>query len=201
MIAQNPTNSDIESLWSAALEMFFHQLLYARRLYPKETFTSARFLGAQCKVNRHQDVVSYISEAVEVAIPALFDGVCNEVSLEIFDYGNSSLREKYVLRLSKKPSKTNYDCIPTIEREMQYLILSVYSLERESYSWRSSSTFKINLFVSGNEQKCTDLNNALGTGKWFCPFTDTEQTRTEEKRCPVYDMKLCSASFSFSSKK
>lgn len=189
--------NDVQSLWSAALELFFHQILFTRRLYPKETFTSARFLGAQCRVNRHPDVVSYISEAVNVVVPAIFDGVCNEVSLEIFEsQGNSSKRERFFLELSKLPSEK--DSVADIERDMQYLILSVNSLEGNSLSWRSSASFKIQLFVSGEEQNSANFNEGFAKGQWFCPHVDSKETRAKEQRCPVYDMRTSTVSFSFS---
>jgi hypothetical protein len=197
MLASPSTETIVQSLWSSALEIFFHQILFVRRLYPKDTFAPARFLGVQCRVNRHQDVVSYISEAVKVVVPALIQSVSNEVSLEIFDHGNSKQREVYFLKFAQSPVEAENNDINAWEREMQYLILSVYSLESESPGWRSSATFKIKLFLSGNQQNCADLNQALSNGKWFCPRTDSKNSRADENRCPVYDMKQCPASFSF----
>lgn len=196
-----PTTTVVESLWSSALEIFFHQILYVRRLYPKDTFAHTRFLGIQCRVNRHQDVVRYISEAVKVVVAALFQRVSDEVCLEMFDDRNSKQREVYFLKFAEPLAPVGSTDVNAWERELQYLVLSVYSLETDATGWKSSATFKIKLFLHDNQQQnCASLNRALSNGTWFCPRIDSEKSRAEEKRCPVYDMKNRQASFSFSKK-
>jgi len=61
----------IHMITMAALETWCHQLLYIRRIYPSDSFANSYFLGVRCKVNRHPGVVNYISQAVQVAVPAL----------------------------------------------------------------------------------------------------------------------------------
>jgi hypothetical protein len=77
------------ALWAASLEMWCHQILAVRQVYPKETFCSVEFLSATAylQANRHPGVISYIAEAIQVAVPALLvDGVANELSLVILHH-------------------------------------------------------------------------------------------------------------------
>jgi hypothetical protein len=181
-----------KSLWCAALEIFCHQVLFVRRVYPKETFCSTRFLGVQCKANRHPGVVDYISETIRVIVPALFDGASNEISLVIFDQANNVQHEKYSLCLSQIPKASDEEH----EREMRDLILSVYTLEGlDSPAWNSSITFKITLFLPSENQNCKELNQVLSEGKWFCP--DTNSSRAKEKRRPVHHMSNSACMFYF----
>lgn len=180
------------SLWSATLEIFCHQVLFVRKVYPKETFCSTRFLGVQCKANRHPGVVAYISQTIKVIVPALFAGATNEVSLVIFDQANNKQVERHSLCfLQKSPRATD-------EKEVRDLILSVYTLEGlESPVSNSSINFKIMLHLPNNDQNCNELNRALSEGKWFCPNTGTSRTEEKEKRRPMHHMMNSGCNFYF----
>ena len=78
-----PSKKSWATVLSATLESWIHQLLYTRRVYPKETFGAVRFLGVQCYVNRHPGVVSYIDETVKLAVPAFLRGTADQLSLMI----------------------------------------------------------------------------------------------------------------------
>ena len=86
--AMSAVVSPVHMLVSAALEAWCHQLLYVRRVYPKESFCDTYFLDIQCKANRHPGVASYIQNAIEVSTPALVgpdNRVADEISLEVID--------------------------------------------------------------------------------------------------------------------
>mmetsp|Transcript_20887 Transcript_20887/g.45305 ORF Transcript_20887/g.45305 Transcript_20887/m.45305 type:complete len:291 (-) Transcript_20887:166-1038(-) len=75
-----------ENILAAALEVWAHQLLYQRCVYPVEAFasTGSSFQGiTSCQACRHPPVVSYISETVQVAVPSFLDGVATELALRI----------------------------------------------------------------------------------------------------------------------
>ena len=182
-----------KDLWSAALETFCHQVLSVRRVYPKETFCSTRFLGVHCQACRHPGVVEYISETVQVATSALFEGDSNEVSLVIFDQEKNVDHEKYSLCLLQKPRAS----IEQLEREMRDLILSVCTLGgMHCPAWSPSITFKILLYLPTKNSKSEDLSLAIKEGKWYCPNTDS-CSRAEEKRRPVHHMPKATCQFYF----
>jgi len=88
-----------KALLGATLETWAHQLLYLRRVYPRSAFGETRFLGVQrCRVIRHPDVVSYVRDAVRVAVPALVEGVADEISLSVLvdcdDYGDHEVNDE-----------------------------------------------------------------------------------------------------------
>jgi hypothetical protein len=94
MASNNTTEFDLteshyqrhcSSLMGAALESWVHELLYMRNVYTTTSFTTATFLGVRCHVSRHPGVVSYISNALKVAVPAIVSGAADEISLLIVD--------------------------------------------------------------------------------------------------------------------
>ncbi|VEU40648.1 unnamed protein product [Pseudo-nitzschia multistriata] len=105
----------VSALWKTGLEIFIHQLLYHRRVYPKDTFSSARFAGVACKINRNPRVLVYISEALRSILPSLFDeekGIIlneghgqhrrrsKELQVEIYDREKGITHEQYSLFFS-----------------------------------------------------------------------------------------------------
>mmetsp|Transcript_8789 Transcript_8789/g.18383 ORF Transcript_8789/g.18383 Transcript_8789/m.18383 type:complete len:321 (-) Transcript_8789:2040-3002(-) len=62
----------IRTLWKTGLEIFIHQLLYSRGIYPRDSFSSTRFVGAKCEINQNPGVLKYIAEAIKEIIPAIF---------------------------------------------------------------------------------------------------------------------------------
>lgn len=70
--AANEFRLTVRALWKTGLEVFIHQLLYRRGIYPRDTFCSTRFVGAECKINNHPGVLKYIAEALKGVIPAIF---------------------------------------------------------------------------------------------------------------------------------
>eukprot|EP00536_Pseudo-nitzschia_multiseries_P011404 jgi/Psemu1/28814/gm1.28814_g len=114
------------ALWKTGLEIFIHQLLYRRRVYPEDTFSPVRFVGAECKINRNPDVLIYIAEALKVIIPMIFSGVnernvnetsghndrhqSKEILVEIYDGEEGTTYEQYSLSfLSGSPADESID--------------------------------------------------------------------------------------------
>jgi hypothetical protein len=188
---------DYHSLWCAALEMFCHQVLYIRRIYPQDTFCHTRFLGVQCRANRHPGVVDYISETVRLVVSAILKGDSDEVSLVLFDQADTMVQhEKYSLNFGRTPTQSS---ILELEREIRDLILSVRTLEGlDPPAWSPSATFKILLYLPTEKQNCTELNEALADGEWFCP--DSDSSRAEEKRRPLFQMAQSTCNFYFQTK-
>jgi hypothetical protein len=73
------------ALLAASLEVWCHQILYTRHVYPREVFATNQFLGVRCFVCRHPAVASYITNTITVAAPAIRDGVSNEIIFSITD--------------------------------------------------------------------------------------------------------------------
>jgi hypothetical protein len=67
-----------EALLRATLEHWAHHLLYVRRVYPREScFAKSIFVGVKgCRVCRHPGVISYISNSIYTAIPAIMLSCC-----------------------------------------------------------------------------------------------------------------------------
>lgn len=97
----------IRTLWKTGLEVFIHQLLYRRRIYPRDTFCSTRFVGTECKINNNPGVLIYIAEALKEIIPAIFGNDnqkssngrrrLNELLIEIYDQATDITYEQFSL--------------------------------------------------------------------------------------------------------
>jgi hypothetical protein len=190
------------ALWCSTLEMFCHQVLYVRRLYPKESFCTTRFLGVQCYANRHPQVVGYITETVKMAATSLLEGTSSEMAIIIFDQITQCRHEKYTLSFAKTPLPTTTSSSSLHERERERdardFILSVLTLEGVSApNWDSSVTFRIELFLPKEMISATSqLNQDLSDGKWFC-HDRRSTSRADECRRPVFHMSTSTGKFYF----
>lgn len=102
------------TLWKTGLEIFIHQLLYRRGIYPRDTFFSTRFVGVECKINNNPGVLIYIAEALKEIIPGTFGddyddrkkscdpGRCRlkEILIEIYDQATEITYERFSLSFS-----------------------------------------------------------------------------------------------------
>lgn len=90
---------ELTLLWKGAMEIFIHQLLYVRKVYPRDSFVSTRFLETQCHACRHPGVVSYISEALEMVVSELLDADnnCDELVVQIYDQADLEVYEEYYI--------------------------------------------------------------------------------------------------------
>ena len=79
------TQPRLSTLLGGTLESTLHELLYVRRIYPRDSFATNRFLGVSCHANRHPAVVDYIYNFLEVAVPALCCGTADELALVVLD--------------------------------------------------------------------------------------------------------------------
>lgn len=161
------------ALFGATLDLWVHSILYIRHVYPREAFTSTRFLGIRCHVCRHPAVVQYIKDALSVAIPSIFQKVADEVYLAITDEKLSSTVdvERYRLNvldiLSDLPTvDEDSHLIELLERSMRDMLLRVHSLESDRASYSDSLSFKIQLHIPKENKSCEEINYAFATGSW-----------------------------------
>jgi hypothetical protein len=116
--AANELRLTVRALWKTGLEVFIHQLLYRRGIYPRDTFCSTRFVGAECKINNNPGVLKYIAEALKDIIPAVFgddDGDqkkshgrrsrLNELLIEIYDQATEITYEQFSLSFSSSSNE------------------------------------------------------------------------------------------------
>jgi hypothetical protein len=215
-VITNDNNDDTAStLWAATLEAWCHAILYTRKVYPKDSFAPMKFLGIQCYANRHPGVVSYIRDAIAVAIPSLMQGISNEICL-VIHIGQDHPVEKYCLSFSRSSNESTNNPFLTpnlseLERESRQLILSVLAMDGKRGLPSTNNphlSFQIVIFVPEQNTSCEKLNQALVKGEWFCQksgncssssSTTNTQTppRSEERRQIVEDMRLSSGTIHF----
>ena len=98
----------VSTLWKTGLEVFIHQLLYRRAIYPRDTFCSTRFVGLECKISKNPGVCNYIADALKEIIPAIFGkNDCDhesqrrcrlkELLIEIYDQKTENTHESFSL--------------------------------------------------------------------------------------------------------
>lgn len=169
--------SAVRTLWKDTLEIFIHQILYRRRVYPGDTFCSTRYIGAQCKINRHPGVAAYIREALQVIVPAIFDNNdddcggrrSDELLVEIYDQTKMITFEQFSLSFSS--GKNAFDVVSSVlKRELRDMICSSGKLEGlQSYNWTDSMSFRIILLVHPTTiPESTEAGNStLDNTRWF----------------------------------
>lgn len=115
----------VQTLWKTGLEVFIHQLLYRRGIYPPDTFCSTRFVGVDCKINNNPGVLFYIADALKEIIPLLFGdegmdqknmhGRCGlrEILIEVYDQSTEITHEQYSLLFSSP-----HESVSSTEQDM-----------------------------------------------------------------------------------
>lgn len=106
-IAADEPRFTIRTLWKTGLEVFIHQLLYRRGIYPRDTFCSTRFVGVECKINNNPGVLLYIADALKETIPLISvedDGRCRvrEILIDIYDQATEITHEQFSLNFSSR---------------------------------------------------------------------------------------------------
>lgn len=167
----------IPKVLAGLLEVWAHQLLYQRRVYPRKVFGPGRFLGVRVQNCRHPQVVSYIQKAVKVAVPALTNGVADQIIW-------SRMREDVVLEafrleINDIPKVLSIADYRDWERKiMRSVVLSVISLPTNEIVKKedNSISFRIQLHIC-SEQSCSELNEAFASGNWReSPSTNNSTT-------------------------
>jgi len=94
------------SLLKATFEMWIHQVLYRRRIYPPSCFAPATVWGVRCYACRAKDVVSYIRDSVETGLSAVLNGSATSLSLIIVDDSDDPEFHNEEHAQQKEPSNT-----------------------------------------------------------------------------------------------
>ncbi len=187
--------STVRELWKTGLEVFIHQLLYRRCIYPHDTFCSTRFVGVECKINNNPGVLQYVSEALNEAVPLIFhknssDRRLREILIEIYDQTTEIAHEEFSLSFSHKEEdatntgfrssfRNNFvpssegaseNVIAQVERDLRDLVRSTGKLERpHSLVWDDSVSFKIVLGfydAKNHNETLTPTQIGLNGSKW-----------------------------------
>jgi hypothetical protein len=187
----------LTTLWKGALEVFVHQLLYIRKVYPRDTFGASRFLGAQCHICRHPGVVSYINKAIETVVSEfLLNGGCNEFVVEIYDQIKMTSYEEYYISFDSHTRAVA--SLGDVEKDLRDLICSVGTVGRVASSrWPDSVSFKILVQYTSQDSVC-DTNKPDDPNleaKWYRAYRKNEQT--DDQRRTIYDVPSCSCRFQY----
>ncbi|KAL3915496.1 MAG: hypothetical protein SGILL_005627, partial [Bacillariaceae sp.] len=197
--------------WKAALEVFVHELLYTRKVYPRDSFCKSRFLGVQCHLCRHPAVVSYISDALEVVVPSLIsDSDSQELVLEIYDQTELETFEEFYISFSPHAKMKNGKVIDSsshrleeVEQELRDLICSVGRVSRCAPTrWPDTVSFKLvlqeikGISISNHKSPSSSgLKKAMEEGKWY--RANRPEEHTKETRRPIYDIPNTGCSFQY----
>ena len=153
----------LSSLLGGTLEASIHEVLYVRRIYPRDSFAPNRFLGVSCHASRHPAIVDYIYNFLEVAVPALCAGTADELALVVldsppgkpetimerfvfsFDTADMTSKMRAVMEARGDPESRIMDLVRFLEPRLRELLLQVVSMNgmdvrRPSTSGKKGST-------------------------------------------------------------
>lgn len=180
----NSTHNHIDA--TPCSQTIDHIVLYIRRLYPQESFCPTIFLDIKCRVNRHPEVVAYISHAVEMAVSAVMTAESHEISIVLFDQETATEYETYRICFDENPAKDETRK-SELERELRNCMLSVHALEGlKCPRWSQETTFKIMVLLSSKVTTSVALKAALQEGTWYCP--GDESSKPSGPRRPIHEM-------------
>lgn len=204
-IASNAHNNNMESVLGAGLETWAHQFLHVRRVYPKATFGHVRFSGIQCYVNRHPDVVQYIRETVQLAVPAILQGCVDQVSLIVTCYeSREGFPETVEECRNMEECQIRFGDIPKdsmteaeLEQCFRDMILRLGSLEGLSSTYLNETgvSFRLELGMSSAESMPQVLHAALCEGRCMESSSDWGMTGNSSRGIVVRP--LCQSNLSF----
>jgi hypothetical protein len=174
-------------LLKATLETWSHQLLFVRRVYPRDSFCETRFLAVNCHANRHPDVVAYIQESVRLAAESFVARVADEMSLIILDNSlldGDDVLEVYSLRISDMIAQWDEwsdgkEAVHALERGMRDLVIQTKTLEVDPLSPNDAMSFKITLHIPEKDTSCEDLNAAFAEGRFVSKHATTLDSEHE----------------------
>lgn len=191
------TQPRLTTILGSLLEVIFHELLYTRSLYPDDAFSRTRHYGVACHACRHPDVVDYIFETLQVAVPGIFSGAIDGLYLIIYDAETENMLERYAFEFDlddtvkitqssvtvNAPGKDERGeelevKIQELERSLRDVLLRIVSLDgtelgrkRGQRQFDDNSTFKLCLHAAqGNES-----NTSIGA--------NSNENFTQQSQC------------------
>lgn len=99
------------------LTVAIHSILFERKLYPPESFISARKYNYVVRQSRHPKVCQWITDAVAAVETELLKGTVARVAVVIFSPAHQPL-ERFLFDLSKFPSVPKEDRLTAFKRDI-----------------------------------------------------------------------------------
>mmetsp|Transcript_36732 Transcript_36732/g.74850 ORF Transcript_36732/g.74850 Transcript_36732/m.74850 type:complete len:291 (-) Transcript_36732:686-1558(-) len=176
------TQPRLSTLLGGTLESTLHELLYVRRIYPRDSFAPNRFLGVSCHASRHPGVVDYIYNFLEVAVPALCTGTADELALVVLDSPPGrpeSIMERFVFNFDTRDMNTKMsealddtrdqdgrvaDMVRYLEPRLRDVLLQVVSMNGMDVRRPSSSRDSGRKRPRDGSQTTTGDNGGSGGG-------------------------------------
>ncbi|CEG64267.1 hypothetical protein RMATCC62417_01270 [Rhizopus microsporus] len=90
---------DIVALLCDFLEVWFHQILYYRNLYPRKVFEQRKKFQAPVYIAIHPEIQKYISQFVQSCYPLLEEGDIRCINLTVKNEKDDSIIEKVVFEI------------------------------------------------------------------------------------------------------
>lgn len=167
----------IEALLKASLEALCHQILYLRRVYPKESFTPkvSIFGIGSCHASRHPGVVQYIADTLEQVVKAILAGLSEEIHLVLLT-DTTEIAETYILNVKQLGEAK--ESFGALERCLRDVLLGVNILDgSKTPKWGDDASFQIKLrTVDAAPAKSSSLQKDLGDANW-CSAQPSPQGR------------------------
>ncbi|KAI7847473.1 DNA-binding protein [Circinella umbellata] len=103
------SRQDLINLLLDFIEVWIHQILYERELYPTAIFSLKKKYDVPVQMATHEGVASYISKFVESLQTLLISGNCKLISLKIMSPVNNRILERFVFEIESALNESNLD--------------------------------------------------------------------------------------------
>ncbi|KAG2224040.1 hypothetical protein INT45_009626 [Circinella minor] len=103
------SRQDLINLLLDFIEVWIHQILYERELYPTAIFSLKKKYDVPVHMATHEGVANYISKFVESLQTLLISGNCKFISLKIMSPMNNRILERFVFEIESALNESNLD--------------------------------------------------------------------------------------------
>jgi len=136
----------LTTILGAFLETAIHELIYLRSLYPHDAFSPSRYNSIAVHACRHPDVVDYIFDTLNIAVPSIICGLIDKLYLVFYDEESNVVYERYSFE---------FDVISDMIEDMQYSNNNNISDGRNVQT--SVSTKDVGLMIQELERSLRDV--------------------------------------------
>ncbi|KAI9268330.1 DNA-binding protein [Phascolomyces articulosus] len=106
------TRQDLVHLLLDFINVWIHQILYERDLYPAAIFSLKKKYNVPVHIATHEGVINYIAQFVNSLQPLLLKGNCKSITVKIMVPSNNRLLESFVFEIESALGKQEVSNIP-----------------------------------------------------------------------------------------
>lgn len=153
-------------------EICIHNILFQRKIYPREDFKVIRKFGLNVVFSKNERITEYIKKIIKQLHSWIYNGKINWLTLLIVSTENEAISEKWMFNIDVKndlsnnetavESQTSMKSLEEIQKEIQTIIRQISSSVAYLPVFEEEQTFKILVHATGDIKSTKDWSDAKG---------------------------------------